>query len=232
MSSASSWTICSRIARRCAGSPLTPCRQRLSTDAAPRSGRPAHSSWLTMSAPGRWNRSSRWTSFRIGCWLLRASCGNRKTADLDDGPHRHHGAPLQAPGEETEGGRDRGTPMQSSPPTRRPTGCRPTSSRRKRLQHCTWRDVPFSAAVGGAILGSRPGPPTWAQIAVLPDRGYQTCERCMPTVSLVWGREATEGPRAQIRQTTAEHREGGNCSVASRGRQQRPVRRIVLRSPI
>ena len=47
-----------------------------------------------------------------------------------------------------------------------------------------------------------------------------------------FGPEATEAPRAQLRQTTAEHREGGNCSVASRGRQQRPVRRIVLRSPI
>jgi hypothetical protein len=27
------------------------------------------------------------------------------------------------------------------------------------------------------------GPLTWAQIAVLPDRGYQTCERCKPTAS-------------------------------------------------
>ena len=147
MSSASSWRICSRIVRRCAGSPLTRYRQRLSTDAAPRSGRPAHSSWLTMSAPGRWNRSSRWTSFRIGCW---PQCRRRGP---DPGADRHGASTIRA------GPDQYGSPAHGLPP-QRPDCDRVASQNRDRERAAMTRiDMTCRDPRGGLPLA----PDWWGQ---------------------------------------------------------------------
>ena len=96
-------------------------------------------------------------------------------------PHRHHGPPFQAPAEEAESGRDieahrfpeqsanttywlsTNIELKKAPITLHVEGC-------SILRRSRWRKL--------RVLT---GPLTSAQIAVLPDHGYQTCGRCKPT---------------------------------------------------
>ena len=95
-------------------------------------------------------------------------------------PHRHHGLPRQAAAEEAEGGTieahrfpaqtanttywlSTNIELKNPPITLHVEGC-PV------LHRSRWRKL--------RVLT---GPLTSAQIAVLPDHGYQTCGRCKPT---------------------------------------------------